>query len=557
MTLLPAAPSCPPPPRRGWQRRLAAALVTGLLASGAATALPTGLLTICTDDAPEGFDIAQTELLSSVDATGRSVYDQLLQFSGRGLGPGLAERWDLSPDGRTLTLHLRRGVSFHRTAWFQPSRPMNADDVVFSLARQHERSHWDHGGGRGFATWAGLGLAGVVRSISKVDEHSVRITLAERHLPLLASLAVPQIGSVLSAEYAEQLRRSGRLAQLDRLPVGTGPFAFKSYQKDAVLRLVAHPDHPDHPRGSPTLAEVALAVTPNPDVRSQRLRAGECLMGLRVKEESANGLTDHNPRLQVVANTPLATTYLALNTRRGPLADRRVREALALSLDRRTLIRALIAGYAIPATSILPQSSWGRDDRLPQRPFDQAAARDLLQAAGAQGRELTLFTGTGSDIRRGAELLQADWARIGLKVRIVSLETGELYQRSTRGEHDILLQGWMAEHADPDNFLSPLLSCAAVAAGGNRSMWCDPRFDQLLADGRREPDLTRRADLYRQAQRLVHEQLPVIPLYHGQQLTVLDARVHNWRPSALGSLDLRGVWVDAPGTPAAPKNPTR
>src|SRR6266850_5727956 len=100
-----------------------------------------GTLTVCTDTAPDGFDIVQYELLATNDASGIPLYDQLLQFKpgGTELIPGIAEKWDISADGLVYTLSLRHGVKFHTTPWFKPTRELNADDVMFSINRMHDK----------------------------------------------------------------------------------------------------------------------------------------------------------------------------------------------------------------------------------------------------------------------------------------------------------------------------------------------------------------------------------------------------------------------------------
>lgn len=501
-----------------------------------------GTLTVCTEGAPEGFDIVQYELAVTNDASGVPLYDQLLAFKPgtTELAPGIAERWDVSADGLTYTLHLRRGVKFHTTPWFKPTRELNADDVLFSIQRMADKTHPAHASARnGYVYWAGMEMSALIKSLVKVDAYTVRFTLNKPNAPFLADLAISPIGSVYPAEYAEQLLKAGKLEQLNTLPVGSGPFIFKSYQKDAVVRFDANPDYWG---GRPKVDRLIMAVTVDPDVRVQRLKAGECLVGGAMKPQSV-ATFEGDRDVGMVRNTPLATAYLALNTQHKALADPRVRQALWLAIDKKTYIQAVSAGFATAAASFLPPGIWSHDKTLKDR-ADPAQAKALLKAAGYDGSELQLFHATGSDRKRAAELLQGDWAKVGVKVSIRSMELGEMYKRSGDGEHDIVLLSWYGDNGDPDNFFSPNLSCAAAAkGGGNKAHWCDKRFQALLDAANLSTDMAKRTDLYKQAQRIVYDEVPVIPLVYAVRMTALNKRVTGFMPSPFDLLDFRNTTV--------------
>ncbi len=520
-------------PRRA--RRLVVPLVLALAGFAARAA---GTLTFCIEASPEGFDMAQYETSPTFDAAGIALYDQLTAMAPESLElkPALAESWQVSADGLQYTLMLRRGVKFHATPWFKPTRELNADDVLFSFRRMLDKQHWAHAAARnGFVYWEGMGMGALVKALDKLDAQTVRFTLTRPEAPFLASLAVSAIGSVYSAEYAEQLRAAGRLEELNTKPVGSGPFVLKSYQKDAVIRYTAHPGYW---AGVPAVEQLVFAVTTDPDVRVQRLKAGECLVA-DVKNESAPQFAAADgPR--AIAVPEMTTAYLGPNHDKPFLRDKRFREALWLALDKAALIRAAYGGRATPATSFLPAQMWGRDGTLPER-HDPARARQLVQASGYDGRELQLFIADNSLARRRGEAIQADWARIGVKVRLLAYEIGELYKRTGKGEHDITLLSWTSDNGDPDNFLSPNLACAAVAGGGNKSRWCHPPFDALLDAARKTGDRARRIELYRQAQRILYDEIGLIPLVYPEKTVVVSPRVQGFVPNVLGLHDFRHV----------------
>ncbi len=520
-----------------WTRHLPAAAALAVCACAHAA----GTLTVCTEASPDGFDIAQSETAVTHDAAGKTIYDQLFALK-RGtteIVPSLAERWEVSPDGLQVTLHLRKGVKFHTTSWFKPTREMNADDVVFSLQRQADpKSPWKAMAKNGFGMWSAYGLADDVKAIDKLDDYAVRLTLTRPAAPLFAYLQQPFTGSVYSAEYGAQLLKSGKLEQINTQPVGTGPFVFKSYQKDAVIRYEAHPQYW---RGRQPLDQLVIAITPDPQVRIQRLKAGECLVGSNIKVESLGAF--EGSAVNLVGGPTLLTHYIVLNTQKKYLSDKRFRLAMAMAFDKANFVRSVYGGHAQAAESFLPPAQWSHDKSLPNR-FDPEKAKALVKASGYDGAELVIFTRIGGSLdgRRAAELMQADWARVGIKTRIQMMEWGEMLKRSGQGEHDITFLGW-ANSGDPDGFLSPNLSCSSIAAGGNKSQWCHKEFDALVDAARKEQEPRRRAELYVKAQRLVYDEVPVIPMAYPQYFTAVHQKVKGFIHSPQADLDFRNVSV--------------
>jgi dipeptide transport system substrate-binding protein len=513
------------------------------LALMAGTAHAAGTLTVCTEASPDGFDIAQYESAVTNDAAGRTIYDQLLGFKPgtTEIRPGLAEKWEVSADALTYTLHLRRGVKFHTTPWFKPTREFNADDVLWSINRLRDKTHPAHAATRnGYVYWEGMGMTALIKAVEKLDAHTVRIQLSKPEAPFLANMAMEAIGSVFSAEYGEQLQKAGKLEQLNTQPVGSGPFVFKSYQKDAVIRYTANTAYWG---GAPKVDNLIFAITLDPNVRVQRLKAGECLVGTNMKPETVSTF-DNDPKVRIVRNNPLLTGYIAPNTQHKFLSDKRFREALRLSLDKKTYMAAVYGGNATPAGSFLPPPMWSHDKTLVDR-YDPERAKALVKASGYDGTELALFTRIGGHIdgKRAAELMQSDWARVGIKVRVQMIEWGELLKRSGKGEHDLTFLNWAGDNGDPDNFLTPNLSCAAVTGGGNKSQWCNKQFDALLDEARRTVDVKKRTELYVKAQKLVHDEVAAIATVYPVNMTALNKRVHGFVPDPFTHNDFRAVSV--------------
>ncbi|MCY1504011.1 Periplasmic dipeptide transport protein [compost metagenome] len=508
-------------------------------------------LVVCTEASPEGFDIVQYTAATTADAVAETVLERLVQFApgSTNIIPALAERWEIGADGLTYTFHLRRGVKFHTTRWFTPGREFDADDVLWSFQRQLDPAHpWHALSPRGFPYAEAMGFAALIERIDKLDAHTVRFTLRHPEAPFLADLAMG-FASIYPAEYADALLRAGKPEQLNSQPVGTGPFIFQRYQKDAQVRFAANPEHW---AGKPKIERLLLAITPDPNVRIQKLKAGDCQIAVYPRPTDVPALKK-DPQLKVEELDSLLVAYVGLNTRHKPLDDVRVRQAINLAFDRDAYLRAQFGeGGASPAVAPYPPTLWGSDPNLKGWPHDPARARKLLEEAGIQpGLKLSIWTRPGGGPTNpnpgiGAQMLQEDLARIGIQASIRVYEWGELIKRAKRGEHDLVFMGWAGDNGDPDNFLTPNLSCAAAKSGENQAGWCNAEFDELLRKARASTDQQIRAGLYRRALAIFQREAPWIALAYPKQFAALRPDVKGFSLSPLGSNNFSRVELAPP-----------
>jgi dipeptide transport system substrate-binding protein len=540
----------------GWpQRAASASRVVAVLLLGAALAAPPGeaaaakTLVYCSEGSPDSFNAALSTTTTTFDASSRAVFDRLVQYrpGTTDLEPGLARSWEIGDDGRAYTFHLRPGVRFHGSDAFTPSRDLDADDVIFSIDRQRSDGHPFHQvGGGAYPVFDSLGLAQLIQAVEKLDDLTVRLRLARPEAPLLADLAM-DFASIQSAEYAEAMLRAGTPEEVDQQPIGTGPFRWQGYQQDAVIRYAANLDYW---QGASAIDRLIFAITPDASVRLAKIEAGECQVTAFPNPADLAAIR-RQPDLRLVESDGLNIGYLAFNVTKPPLDDVRVRRALAMAIDRRAIVEAVYQGAATPARSPIPPGLWAYDPTLPAVPYDPAAAKRLLAEAGHQGGFATdlwampVQRAYNPNARRMAELIQADWAKIGVTAPIVSYEWGEYLRRSKLGEHQTILLGWTAQNADPDNILSVNLSCASVASV-NRARWCDPAFDDLLAQSRATTDRPSRARLYDQAQRILVDRLPWDPIAHARIYEVVRKEVRGYRNDPFGAHVFYGVDLTEP-----------
>ena len=292
--------------------------------------------------------------------------------------PGLAESWTVSDDGLEYTFNLRQDVAFHTTDWFTPSRPFNADDVLFSFERQWKADHPYHGvSGGTYEYFNSMGLQELLKSIEKVDEHTVKFVLNEPEAPFIANMGM-DFGSILSAEYADQMMQAGTPEQVDLQPVGTGPFQFVAYQKDAVIRYQAHPDYWE---GKAPLDNLIFAITPDASVRWQKLQAGECHVMPYPNPADLDAMRNH-PDIEVLEQEGLNVGYLAFNNEKPPFDNVRVRQALNMAVNKDAIIDAVFQGAGTVAKNPIPPTIWSYNDAVEDYPVRPGPGQEDPRGGG-------------------------------------------------------------------------------------------------------------------------------------------------------------------------------
>lgn len=505
-------------------------------------------LSVCTEASPDGFDVVQYNSLTTTNASADVLMNRLVDYDAAAgqLVPSLAERWEASADGLSWTFQLRPGVRFQRTEWFTPSRELNADDVLFSFRRMLDPAHpWHKVAASGYPHAQSMQWPALIERIEAPTPLSVRFVLKRPDATFLATLSMG-FASIYSAEYAEQLLAAGKPEQLNSQPVGTGPFVLKRFQKDAVIRYTANPDYF---AGKPAVDGLVFAITPDANVRLQKLRRGECQIALSPKPLDVQAARQE-PQLKVSETPAFMTAFVALNSQRPPLDQPQVRQAINLAFDKTSYLKAVFEGSATAAAGPYPPNTWSYAKDLPGYAHDPAKARSLLAEAGLEdGFETTIWTRPSGSLLNpnptlGAQLLQADLAEIGIRAQIRVIEWGELIRRAKAGEHDLLFMGWAGDNGDPDNFLTPQFACASVESGLNFARYCDPRLDQLIAEGKAVSDQARRSELYRQAQALIQQQALWLPLAHPTAFALVGKGVEGYQVNPFGRQDFARVRLD-------------
>jgi dipeptide transport system substrate-binding protein len=499
----------------------------------------------CSEASPEGFNPSLFIANTTFDASSRNAFNRLVEFE-RGstkLRPALAESWTVSADGQVYTFNLRRNVAFHTSKAFTPSRPMNADDVLYTFMRQWDPNHRDHKlSGGSYEYFNSMDMPKLIKAIEKVDDHKVRFVLNQPEAPFLANLAM-DFASIMSAEYADAMHAAGTPEKIDMEPIATGPFQLVSYQKDAVIRYKAHPDYWE---GKAPIEQLIFSITPDAAVAYAKLRTGECHLIPYPNQADLDAMR-RDPALRVISQEGLNVGYVAFNTEKAPFNDVRVRRALNMAIDRDAIIEAVYLGNGRRAKNPIPPTLWSYNAAVEDYDYDPQAARQLLAEAGfPNGFQTDLWAlpvkrPYNPDGRRMAEMIQEDWQKIGVKANIVSYEFGEYLKRTKNGEHQTMMLGWTGDNGDPDNFLYVLLSCEAAKAGANRARWCHAEFDDLVTRAKRTSSLPERTRLYEQAQVVFKREAPWVTIAHSVVSTTMRKDVENYRIDPFGGHLFYGV----------------
>ena len=486
----------------------------------------------CSEGSPSSFN-PQIETDGSTLTVTRHFYERLFDFEygTTKVIPGLAEKWEVNDSGLEYTLDLRKGVKFHTTPYFTPTRGLNADDVLFSFNRQRDNKHPYHKiGGGGYPYFQSMDMQNMIKDIVKVNEHKVKFILSKPNAPFTANLAM-DFASILSKEYADKLLETKTPEKLDHQPVGTGPFVFESYEKDTLVRLNAFKDY-SLKRGN--IKNLVFAITPDASVRLQKLRANECQLIAYPAPADLEAIR-RDTNLTLLEKPGLNIGYLSINTKKKPFDNKWVRQAIHHALNRKAYIQAVYLGNGEVAKSPIPPMILGYNDKTKEYDYNIDKAKALLKKAGlTKGFKTELWTLPVArpyipSGRRLGEMMQADLAKVGIQTRLVTYDWPTYLDKMAKGEHTLAQDGWNGDNGDPDNFLYTLLSCAAIKGSSNNTFWCHKSFDDLVTKAQQSNDIEERTRLYREAQVIFKEEIPWVSIAHSKTYRALRKNISNYK----------------------------
>ena len=529
-------------------RALVAALALPALLATAGVGAKT--LVFCSEGSPENFYPAVNTTGTSFDAS-EPIYNRIVEFErgGTKVIPSLAEKWTISEDGIVYTFHLRHGAKWHTTnRSFKPTRDFNADDVLFSIDRQwKEDNPYFKVTSSNHSYFGDMGMPKLLKSVEKVDDYTIKITLNQPEAPFLSDLAMP-FAAIQSKEYADAMLKAGSPEKIDQEPIGTGPYYLVQYQKDATIRYKAFPEYW---QGKAKIDDLVYSITPDASVRWAKLQKGECHV-MPYPNPADLDTIKKDPNVTILEQPGLNVGYLAFQTTKKPFDNVKVRKAISMAINKKAIIDAVYLSSGVAAKNPVPPSIWSYNDAVKDDPYDPDAAKKLLAEAGyPNGLETDLLAMPvqrpyNPNAKRIAELMQADLAKIGVKAEIKSFEWGEYRKRLQAGEHQMGMLGWTGDNGDPDNFLHTLLGCdsAHSASGSNVAKFCYKPFDDLVTKAKTVSEQAERTKLYEQAQVIFKEQAPWFTIAHAVQLKPVRKSVVDFKLSPFGRHNFYGVDIN-------------
>lgn len=499
----------------------------------------------CAEGSPASFNPQIASDGVTFNASSQAIFNRLVEFKAgtTEVGPALAESWTISKDRKTYTFKLRKNVQFHSNEIFKPTRPMNADDVIYSFQSQMDTKNPLTIPAANYEYFKAMELDTLIANVKKTDDYTVVFELKRPEAPFLADLAM-DFASILSVEYAQSLIKSGKgLKTLETMPIGTGPFVFKSYQKDSTIKYTANPTYF---KGKPKIENLIFVIVADSTVRTQKMKSGECHVMSQPQPQDIEAL-EKNAAIKVLSSAGLNVSYIAFNTQKKPFDNLKVREALSLAMNKKAYLDVIYKAQGTAAKNPIPPTMWSYNNSTVETTYDVEKAKKLLAEAGlANGFETELWTLPVSrpylpNGKKLGEMVQADLAKIGVKVKLTTFDWPTYLEKSKKGDHQMIQFGWTGDNGDPDNFMNVLLGCAAVKAGSNYARWCDKKFDDLLQQAKEESNVTKRTALYIKAQEVFTKEKPWYPVAHSKQNKVISAKVIGYKVNPFGQEQFEDV----------------
>ncbi len=457
-----------------------------------------------------------------------NVYDQLVRVTrdGASLEPGLAERWDISEDGKTYTFFLRQGVTF------SDGTPLKASDVVYSLVRAANDPA---------ETWTFTLTAlqrdanGQVTGITAKDDTTVEIVLAQPWAPFLSDMAMFNT-SIISEAFAK-----GNETRLVEELMGTGPFVMAEWRKGESIRLTKNPNYWEE--GLPYLDEVLVAVVPDDNNRILQIQGGE-LDGIYDVPSARVPELKQDPNLQVIEFPSTFSQYVTLNHRTAPFDDVNARLAVEYAVDRKTLIDVVLFGVGVEATSFMPKGALYWNDTLPGFPYDVEKAKEYLaKSKTPDGFSFELqISGGSAEEELLATALKDMFSQINVDVQIAPLDRAVALENYRNFTFQAQVTGWTNDIIDPDELVAYAVQPESSEAFGTG--WSNPDAVELAKQGAAELDPAKRKEIYFRIQELYNQDAVMLLLYHKPYIDVTTTKVHNLGHPPTGQWVWKKTWLE-------------
>lgn len=444
----------------------------------------------------------------------RHIFDGLVEFDEKlNITPALAERWEISQDGTEYTFYLRKGVKFHDGADFNAQAVKKYYDYVLNSSLRR----------------TGL-FKGIVKEIVVVDDYTVKFVLEKPYSPFLNRLA-HEAALIVSPKAIDEYGRDP--AKLGRNPVGTGPFMLKEWKIGERIELVKNPNY--WREGQPYLDGIVFTIVPEDVSRVTQLRAGDVDVMFNPPPALVPVL-QKDEKIVVRVEPSLRVIYIGFNTRKSPLNDIRVRQALNYAIDKQKLCATIMRNLAIPSDSPLAKYTFGYFS-TGGYPYDPAKAKQLLKEAGIENLKLELLTPKGRYLNdyEVAVAVQGMLKEVGVTVDVKPMEwasyINKLFSSNPADwDYELFLLGWAPSTGEGHWVLYPLFHSDNMnpnGTGDNNTFYSNPKVDELIDKIAHELDKEKLLQYYAEVQKIIVQDAPWIFLYNMTNIVAHKKQLKN------------------------------
>ena len=445
--------------------------------------------------------------------------------------PGVAERWDISNDGRTYVFHLRKDARWSN------GDPVQARDFVFSYKRILSPAL---GSSYAYMLFCLENAEAFNKKELDFDQvgveasnpHTLRLKLSEPtpyflsllnhfswfpvHPPtILAGGAIDAIGSTWTKPESY---------------VGNGPFVLETWESGKKIVVVKSDTYWD--RATVRLNRIVFHPIGDHKIEERAFQSGQLHITGTVPIDRVRHYQARSPeRLRL--DPYLGTYYYHFNVTRPPLDDVRVRRALAMAIDREQIVQYVTKAGEAPAHYFTPPDTAGYTARA-AIPSDLDAARRLLAEAGYPGGQgfpkLEILYNTSEAHARIAQAIQEMWQKnLGITIGLLNMEWKVYLATVQSGQYDIGRAGWIGDYVDPNTFLDLWIT----GGGNNRARWSNAEYDRLLAETAKTQDREQRYELFQQAETVLMTETPIMPIYFYRSKSLIQPSVRGWHPTLI------------------------
>ncbi|WP_340020593.1 nickel ABC transporter substrate-binding protein [Paenibacillus sp. FSL K6-1096] len=464
------------------------------------------------------------------------IYEPLVSYRDGKIVPALAESWTISPDGKTYTFKLRSNVKFSDGSAFNAQIVKKNIDAVLHNKKLH--------------TW--LGMIPLIAKTEALDETDFRLTLTESYYPVLHDLAVVRPVRFLGeAGFPED----GDTSKGVKSPIGTGPWVLSEYKKDEWATFTPNPNYWGE---KPKVDKIVVKVIPDAETRVLSFEKGDVdlIYGEGLISYDAYKELESTGKYITKLSEPVATRNLVLNTMNPKLADLKVRQALSMGFNKEAMVEGVTLGLEEKADHILPPNLPYANIKVSPVKYDVEQAKALLDEAGwklpagsdvrekdGQPLELELmYDKADQTMKAMAETLQAEWAGIGVNLKITGVELTVYIQRRKANEFDMNFYSTFGAPYDPHSFMTAVVQPGYGVSDTLAALPMKAEIDKKIKEGMATTDDKARAELFGSVLTTLQEQSSILPISYIKQLAVYRDDVANFQfPSNRDEYPLRGI----------------